>query len=310
MRFTSMSRCFYSFCAVGLALVFVVSATAQKKAERMLRRVHKTAEPVQGFKKVEMFQAIKDGQIEVKFVPKDSAVATVIVKNKSDKPLAIEMPPAFAAVPVMKQQGGAGNFGGGPGNFGGQNNTQFGGGGNQGVGGGFGGGGFGGGGFGGGGFGGGGFGGGGGLGQPGGPAFNIPPGRDGKVKVNTVCLEHGKRDPQPRMKYTIVPIEKFTDKKEVVETLKMMANGEIPQLAAQAAAWNQMDEIGWQQLLVKNRVQLSNGYFERYFHPQHVRMARKVVEVAKIRAKKAQQNSKSKSKSKAEQLSTGGQADK
>ena len=83
MRFTSMSRCFYSFCAVGLALAFVASATAQNsKSERMLRRVHKTSQPVEGFTKVEMFKAIEEGKIEVKFVPKDSAVATVIVKKQ------------------------------------------------------------------------------------------------------------------------------------------------------------------------------------------------------------------------------------
>ena len=259
---------------------------ADKLQEKLLKRIHKTAEPVDGFTSVEMFKAMEDGEIEVSFVPKDSSQANVIVENKSDKPLAIKMPEAFAAVPVLKQAGfgGGGNFGGGGGNFGG--GGQFGtGGGNQGVGGGFGGGGFGGGGFGGGGFGGGGFGGGGGgfgggAGGPGG-VFNIPPGLKGKLKVNTVCLEHGKKDPAPRMKYQIVPISDFTDNEEVVETLKLMASGRIPQLTAQAAAWNQMDGLSWQEMLVLDRIRLSNGYFERYFHPGHVKVAQEVVAFAK-----------------------------
>ena len=259
----------------------------QKQQQKLLKSVHKTLEPVDGFNSVEMFKAIENGEIEVSFVPKNSAEATIVVENKSDQPLAIEMPAAFAAVPVLKQAGfGGGNqFGGGGGQFGG--GGGFGGGGNQGVGGGFGGGGFGGGGFGGGGFGGGGFGGGGGgfgggAGGPGG-VFNIPPGLKGKVKVNTVCLEHGKKDPAPRMPYKIVPITEFTDNQEVVETIKLLANGRINQLTAQAAAWNQMDGLSWQELLVLDRIRLSNGYFERYFHPQHLRLAQEVVAFAEDR---------------------------
>jgi hypothetical protein len=278
----------------------------------MLNKIHKTKSPVKGFSKVEMFKAMESGEIEVSVVMKDSTQANFFVKNKSDKPLAIQMPPAFAAVPVLKQGGfGGGNqFGGGGNQFGGGGN-QFGGGGqNQGAGGGFGGGGggFGGGGFGGGGFGGGGggFGGGGGLGGGPGGVFNIPPGKIGKVKVNTVCLEHGKVDPKPAKKYKVVPIDKFTDNLEVVETLKLMAEGKIDQKTAQAAAWNQMDGLSWQQLLVKNKIQLTNGYFERYFHPQHVATAQKVVVATK---KMVEDAKKSKATSSGNRFSTGNRKD-
>jgi len=104
------------------------------------------------------------------------------------------------------------------------------------------------------------------------------------------------------MKYKIVPIEKFTDNPEVVETIKLMSSGQINQLTAQAAAWNQMDGLSWQQLLVKNRIKLSNGYFERYFHPQHLVVAQRVVAFAKHQVEESKDGDKSKS---GESFSTG-----
>ena len=115
---------------------------------------------------VELFTAIEAGQLDVKLFPKDATQSTVVVKNLTKKPLRIQMPAAFAGMPVLAQADG-GDFG----DFGGGGADDQGGGGNQGFGGGFGGGGLGGGGFGG-----GGFGGGGGL-------FNVAPERVHKVKV-------------------------------------------------------------------------------------------------------------------------------
>jgi hypothetical protein len=172
------------------------------------------------------------------------------------------MPEAFAGVPVMHQQGFGGGGQGGGGGFGGQGGQ--GGGQGQGTGGGFGGGG-----------GGGGFGGGG--GGFGGGQFNIPAGRIGRIKVNTVCLEFGKEDPAPFRSYTVIPLEKFTSNPAVIETCKMLARGEIEQHVAQAAAWYLANGVSFEQMLTLNRVQLSNGYFERYFHPNHITTAQRVV---------------------------------
>ena len=44
--------------------------------------------------------------------------------------------------------------------------------------------------------------GGGGMGMGGG-MFNVAPEKVGKFKVPTVCLEHGKHDPTPRVTYEI-----------------------------------------------------------------------------------------------------------
>ena len=154
--------------------------------------------------------------------------------------------------------GGGGGVGGGGGGVGGQN---------QGVGGGVGGGG-------------GGVGGGGG----GGGVFNIPPGRTGRLEVKTVCLEEGKLDPKSRIEYVIQPLNALNSDPKIYEMIRMLANDEISQPSAQAAAWHVTAGLSWQELLVKNRVERMDGSYVRYFHPDHLRFAQQIVVAASERA--------------------------
>lgn len=314
---TTLSQWFKVSLALFMATAMVSTVTADEKddkkdkkpakvkrnraEERRMNTVAKTMTPSKGFTPVEMFSAMESGDVEVVIRTKDAANANFIVTNKSDKPVAIQMPPAFSSVPVLRQ-GGAGAPGGGAGGGfggGGQGGGGFGGGGfgggggNQGIGGGFGGGGggggFGGGGQGGGGFGGGGFGGGGGV-------FNIPPGRVGKLSVKTFCLEEGKPDPRSRMNYRVQPLADLNSDAKIFEMCRMLANDEVTQPVAQAAAWNVANGLTWQQLVFKNRIERMDGSFERYFHPMHVRYAQEVVvaagQRAELRAKEAEKNQK------------------
>lgn len=130
--------------------------------------------------------------------------------------------------------------------------------------------------------------GGGGMGGMGGGMFNVAPGKVGKIKVPTVCLEHGKADPNPRVQYEIRPIDSFTDNKQVAEICKMLGRGEVVQNVAQAAAWHLTDGLSWDELARKNRVKLSNGYTEKYFAPQELVMAVRVVGEAERRAEKSE----------------------
>ena len=57
---------------------------------------------------VELFQAIDQGDIEAKFIAKSSKKARLILKNTSDRPLRLELPEAFAGVPVLAQFGAGG----------------------------------------------------------------------------------------------------------------------------------------------------------------------------------------------------------
>jgi len=217
-------------------------------------------------KRVELFEAIKAGDIAVKLIPKDAKEANILIENKAKQPLEIKLPEAFAGVPVLAQIGGLGGGGFGGGNLGGGGG---GGGGNQGMGGGMG----------------GMMGGMGGMGGMGmGGMFNVAPDKVGKIKVAMVCLEHGKADPNPRVPYEIRPIESFTQDQRVAEICKMLGRGEVTQNAAQAAAWHFTDGLTWEQLAAKDRVKLSNGYTEKYFSPQELAVAMRVTLEASKRA--------------------------
>lgn len=222
---------------------------------------------------VEMFSAIDQGQIEVKFIAKDSTEANVMIKNKTNKPLNVQLPEAFVGLPVLAQFGGGGNVGGG-GNRGG--GGGFGGGGNQGAGGGFGGGG-----------GGGGFGGGGGGG---GNFFNVPAEKVGDLKVALVCLEHGKKEPRAAIAYEIHPVAKFTSDPAVHEMLKLFGQGQIDQRSAQAAAWHLASKMSWQELRDKQVIR-ATGQRYPWFSQQELQRAASLVGAAEQQSKQRPQAS-------------------
>ncbi len=273
------------------------SARAKLVQERRMNTIAKTQSPVEGFESVELFNAMELGEVEVIVRAKDSTIANMIVKNNSEKPLAIEMPAAFSTVPVMRQGGiglggGGGGLGGGGLGGGGLGGGGFGGGGgNQGGGGGFGGG------QGGGGFGGGGGLGGGGLGGGGAGVFNIPPGRVGKVAVKIFCLEEGKADPKSRIAYKIQPLDDLNSDPKIYEMCRMLANDEVTQPVAQAAAWNVANGLSWQELLHKNRIERMDGSYERYFSPRDIYFAQRVTTASAQRAAARAELMKQESKS-------------
>ena len=165
------------------------------------RRSPKSSPDVVNAETVEMFAAMKAGDIDVSFIPKDSSEARVVIKNKTDKPLNLKLPEAFAGVPVLAQgRGGAvaGRPGGAP---------QAMGGGMGGMGGGMGMGGM-----------------GGGMGM-----MNIPAEKVAQFKVATVCLEHGKREPRSSVHYEIKPIDSFTTKPEIKELLTVFGKQHLNQ---------------------------------------------------------------------------------
>ena len=65
---------------------------------------------------VELFDAVKKGQLEVKMVHKDVAQGKVFITNKTGKPVNVKLPDAFVGVHVLAQgMGGMGGMGGGGG---------------------------------------------------------------------------------------------------------------------------------------------------------------------------------------------------
>jgi hypothetical protein len=272
----------HTICAaVAIAMISAGIVPQQGRAAERRAAAPNAAEEA---RQVELFEAMKTGDIEVSFIPHDSQRANVLIKNKTDKPLTIRLPETFAGVPVLAQIGDAGGMPGGAIGGGGAGMGGRGGGGNlgmgggaQGMGGGFGGGlgGFGGGmgGMGGGGF--GGFGGG---------MMSVAPEKVGRLTVTTVCLEHGKDEPTPRMKYTIKPIEALSKDPRVIELCRMVGAGEIPQNAAQAAAWHLANGLSWQELAAKDRIR-TRLQTVKYFSPQELNAALQIVGVATQRGR-------------------------
>jgi hypothetical protein len=217
------------------------------------------------------FNAIESKQLDVKVVALGPHKANFILVNKTDKPLDLHLPDHFAAVPVLGQFGGqfgGGQFGGqngGGGLFGGQQGAgQFGqgmaggqGGGSQAIGGGFnqnGGNGAGNGlGAGGGNFQGAGFGNQGNQNFGGAGFFRVEPGKSRKVQADMVCLEYGKQDPNPRIQYAIVPLNKISSDPAIQLLCKRLANGTVSQNIAQAIAWHQASGLSWENLAKINR---------------------------------------------------------
>ena len=158
---------------------------------------------------VELFAAIDQGQVEATFIANNAWQARLQLVNKTDKPLHIILPEAFAAVPVLAQQldpnsaQGRQSANKAPQTLGvgptGQNNpgnafpnmqmpnaNR-----NQGM----------------------------------RAMFNIEPEKVGQLKLRTVCLEYGKPSPTAHVTYQIEPMAKATTKPGVFECVRCWAIG-------------------------------------------------------------------------------------
>ncbi|MCH8830536.1 MAG: hypothetical protein IID45_13250, partial [Planctomycetes bacterium] len=105
-----------SLALLTLCAAVLVSATAfaAKKRTRRQRpitrpRFDPTAE------RVELFQGIKDGSLSVRMILKNSLKGTVLIENKTKKPLTVVLPKAVVGVQVLKQGVGGMGIGGAPG---------------------------------------------------------------------------------------------------------------------------------------------------------------------------------------------------
>ena len=121
---------------------------------------------------------------------------------------------------------------------------------------------------------------GGGMGGMGG-MMRVAPERMRKMQVTTVCLEHGKPDPNPKMAYKIVPLEQFTKDANVRVLCEALGNGLVTQNTAQAAAWHMMDKMSWSELAAKNRVESKYLGTIRWFSPFELKTAVAVVSECK-----------------------------
>jgi hypothetical protein len=106
---------FYWACGLMLAVAVALPLASSKAApsEKSGAAAKSADKPAATDKKlVDLFDAMKSGDVDVKFVAKNSREGQLLVKNKTDQPLTVKLPDAFAAVPVLAQVPGGGGAGG------------------------------------------------------------------------------------------------------------------------------------------------------------------------------------------------------
>lgn len=213
-------------CTLLLTLVLLTSTSAHagKKGAITKPKLDPNA-PV-----VDLFEGMKEGQLSTKLIQKDSKSGNLLIENLTKETITVDMPESFVGVHVLNQGFGGGLGGGGLGG------GQQGGGGGQTTGGGAGGGGLGGGGL------------GGGQAGGGGGFFSIPPQKVVRLAVTSVCLEHGKPEPSPRMEYNVFPVDHASKDPVLKELLNLVATGRINKSVAQAAAWHIANGKSWREL--------------------------------------------------------------
>lgn len=194
--------------------------------------------------RVELFDGLEREQLAVRIGPRDAYSSKVFITNETDQPLTVILPEAVVAVHVLKQLPALDNI------FGDQGSNAGNGQGNQGAGqsvGGV-------------------FQGPGQQGQgqgqgnnlqnpfgnqPGNGFFSIPPEKTVQVHLATVCLDHGKPDPAPRMTYELRRVEDHTDDPVLRELLRGVDPDRDQRMVLQAAVWNRSSEMSWKELAAK-----------------------------------------------------------
>jgi hypothetical protein len=200
-------------------------------------------------REVELFAGIEAGELEAKLVPRDARHGTLHLTNTTHETLTVKLPRAVVGRHVLKQflppnQPGAGAFGV-------QNlsPTEP----SQALGIGF---------------------GGSGLGPLGpvlnnlGGLFSVPAEKTVQIRITSVCLQYGKPDPAPQMKYRIEPVEEFTRDAALQEFLYDFGTGYKPGKivdygAVQAAAWRLSNRMSWEALRGIPGDNPGGGYFTR-----------------------------------------------
>lgn len=152
-----------------------------------------------------LFDARDQGQLAIRFVPASERKGTLTLSNRTRTPLAIRVPDTLGAVPVLAQF---------------QQPAQI-------LG----------------------------LGLPGAGGdrafraaawvkdrpervIQLPPRGEVRFALVGVCLEYGKRTPNSRMRYDVVPVQQVAADSRLAASLQALAEGTYEQQAVQSVAWH------------------------------------------------------------------------
>ena len=110
--------------------------------------------------------------------------------------------------------------------------------------------------------------------------FTVAAGATVAVKVPTVCLEYGKREPTARMPYRLTALEKVSQDPKVALILGGLASGHLSQKVAQAAAWHLASGRTWEQLAAEVIDRAGGDPDLPVFSAAELAAARQAVDVA------------------------------
>jgi len=257
MLLKSMKSRFSLAAALCVAFGAMSLAQAGKLSQQPIRKLSYDPDA----EKVELFAGIEEETIAYTMIMKDSKDGTLFLENKTDKPISVQMPAALVGVQILAQfdDGLGGGLGGDGGGGGGQ--QAVGGGGQTGFGGGF------------------------DAGGGGGGFFSIPAQKMIAVPLNTVCLEHGKKEPTPRANYKLVKPEEFSDDESLHQLLALIGTGRVNKDVAQAAAWNISSGMSWRELANKTENNYGPAGPRRVFSNGHLLAAQNLVALATAKAR-------------------------
>ena len=115
-------------------------------------------------------------------------------------------------------------------------------------------------------------------GMGGGGAFSIPPQKTRVLRVSTVCLEHGKKEPSSRMPYKLTALDQFSSDPQLTLVMASLGRGELSQKVAQAVAWHLSSGLSWERLAAEKHDRLVEPD-EPFFTLEELLMAQRVVAV-------------------------------
>jgi hypothetical protein len=110
--------------------------------------------------------------------------------------------------------------------------------------------------------------------------FTVPAGKTLAVRANTVCLDHGLREPTPRMPYRLVALDTVSEDPRLAVILGGLANGHLTQKVAQAAAWHISSGRTWEQLAAEMIKRAGGDPDLPFFSAAELAGARRAVAIA------------------------------
>ncbi len=206
---------------------------------------------------VKLFEGIKSQKLSVRVAPLSAYKSSVFITNLTQQPLTVKIPKAVSSVHVLKQVDPNNGFLQGL-----QNNPQQQTGTSQSVGGNL---------------------------TPVGNnqnldiigLFTIPPEKTVRLRLQSVCLEHGKPSPSSLKKYELRPIENQVQDKALILLLKKFNPRYDDWEMMQAIAWHLSSHMDWRELAKQRKHRTVAGGVP-LFSTAQLLTAKKIVELAQV----------------------------